>query len=122
MLFQMYKRDMGVIAWAKSVYSFAPDAVYSLSIVRPISCDPEKNQITVKICYPIVNKEDMYSVFQVRHRGAFNSDQTIFGYANVADHIGVPLYKDVKERTVKSIEMVDLSKCDLQVSAKNLTL
>ena len=118
-LVQMLKRDMGTDVWRQCIFAQEPNIMYGLSVVRPISCQPKQNRITVEICYPIIKKTDMYSLFRVEHRGAFNSDETVFGYANVAEHIAVPLY-DVSRRQVGSVENVDLARCELKVNGLKL--
>uniref|UniRef100_A0A914WEU6 Uncharacterized protein n=1 Tax=Plectus sambesii TaxID=2011161 RepID=A0A914WEU6_9BILA len=91
---KMFHRDIGMVRWRQSIYSIEAHMMYGLSTIRPISCQPVNARIFVEICYPVVNKADMYSLFRVTHRGAFNTDSSVFGYANVADHIAVPLHNE----------------------------
>uniref|UniRef100_A0A914X0K6 DUF6570 domain-containing protein n=1 Tax=Plectus sambesii TaxID=2011161 RepID=A0A914X0K6_9BILA len=102
-----------MVRWRQSIYAVEPHMMYGLSVIRPISCQPVNDRIVVKICYPVVKKSNMYSLFEVKHRGAFNADSTVFGYANIADHIAVPLH-DESGRNVDSVENVDLARCELK--------
>uniref|UniRef100_A0A914X531 Uncharacterized protein n=1 Tax=Plectus sambesii TaxID=2011161 RepID=A0A914X531_9BILA len=108
---KMFQRDMGMVCWRQSVYSIEPHMMYGLSIIWPVSCQPANARIFVEICYPVVKKSDMYSLFEVKHCEAFNADGTVFGYANIADHIAVPLHNE-SGRNVGSVENVDLARCE----------
>uniref|UniRef100_A0A914WI69 Uncharacterized protein n=1 Tax=Plectus sambesii TaxID=2011161 RepID=A0A914WI69_9BILA len=54
----------------------------------------------------------MHSLFHVRHRGAFNKDKTIFGYAKVAEYVDASL-NYAMQKIISDVETVNLVRCEL---------
>uniref|UniRef100_A0A914WDD5 Uncharacterized protein n=1 Tax=Plectus sambesii TaxID=2011161 RepID=A0A914WDD5_9BILA len=109
----MFQRDMGLALWNQSIYAIELTTMYGLAVVKPVSCEPDAERLAIEICYPVVKTTDMHSLFHVRHRGAFNEDKTIFGYAKVAEYVGVPLNYAMQKK-ISDVETVDLARCELK--------
>jgi hypothetical protein len=111
----MLQNDMGMDLWQESIYAANPPMIYGLVVVKPVSCNLKNNQFVVEMCYPIVKRTDVYSLFQVKHRGAFNEIMIIFDYLNITKHIVERLLPGQMQNKVADIRSTDLGKCTLRV-------
>uniref|UniRef100_A0A914WWX0 USP domain-containing protein n=1 Tax=Plectus sambesii TaxID=2011161 RepID=A0A914WWX0_9BILA len=86
---------------------------------QPIVADklpPAKRQIKELKNNPLVEQTEVRSLFQVQHRGAFKEDETLFGYANVAEYTAV---LPVMDRKASDIESIDLVRCEQKTAKCN---